>query len=238
MKRYLHTLKRSLMRMRRRLYALRCVVPAGRRKHFLESMVGPLGFWDTLRAYQLRVLRSHGLKPGHTMMDLGCGPLQGGVAFIGYLAPRNYVGLDINPRRIEVAREEVARYRLAGKRPMLLTSSTFGQAELNGQVFDFIWASQILYYFDDDAISNLMRMVSQRLAPGGKMLGDIIGPNHYEQKFPEYDVILHTRESLQKAASPYGLHVSVRGELADYGYPRRLSLHSNQLMQVARQQDS
>jgi cyclopropane fatty-acyl-phospholipid synthase-like methyltransferase len=193
-------------------------------------MIGPLGFWNQLQKYQFQTLCANGLKPNHRLLDLGCGPLQGGVAFIRYLEPSKYTGIDNDPARIEAARGQIARHRLSSKVPSLLISSTFGDRELH-ETFDFVWASQILYIFETETMATLLACVRKRLRPGGKFLGDILGPRHYLFRFPEAKYVLHTVESLQHLAAEHGLRVRSLGEIAQYGYPRRLSLHSNLLVE-------
>jgi SAM-dependent methyltransferase len=229
-----HSLKRFLMHWRRRAYGLRAFVPGLREHHRLEAMVGPLGYWSQLQRYHLQLLQANGLKPDHTLLDIGCGPLQGGVAFIGYLERNRYTGLDIDPTRIAAAREQVTRHRLAAKEPRLLVSSSFGQAELGGQTFDFMWASQILYYFNDAAMDALLGMIRQRLNPGGKFLGDVFAPDHYEFRYPEHagKYVRHTPESLQAQAARHGLHVRSLGVIGQFGYPKRLSLKTNLLFEI------
>ena len=90
-----HKVKRLLMRTRRKLYSLRAFVPGLREHHRLEAMVGPLGYWDQLQRYHLRLLCANGLKPGQTLLDIGCGPLQGGIAFIRYLNRGGYTGIEV-----------------------------------------------------------------------------------------------------------------------------------------------
>lgn len=219
------------MNVRRRLYGIRAFVPGLRERHMLELMVGPLGFWNELQNYQLRALRVNGLEPQHHLLDIGCGPLQGGLAFIQYLQPAGYAGVDIDPVRIEAANAQVARHGLSQKEPSLFVSSTFGERELGDRTFDFIWASQILYYFDAHAMATLLANVRKRLKPGGKFLGDIYGPRHYLFRFPEPRYVLHTVESLQGLAAQQGLRARSLGEIIQFGYPRRLSLHSNLLLE-------
>lgn len=96
----MHAVRRQLMKLRRSLYGLRAYIPGLRERHRLEVMVGPLGFWDKLQRYQLNVLQQNGMEAGHTLMDIGCGPLQGGVAFIKYLNASCYVGIDRDPVRL------------------------------------------------------------------------------------------------------------------------------------------
>ena len=232
----LHSLKRSLMHLRRQAYGLRAYIPGMREHHRLEAMVGPLGFWDELQRYHLHLLQTNGLKPKHTLLDIGCGPLQGGVAFIKYLEPSGYTGLDIDRSRIEAAQSQVLRHRLSDKHPRLLVSTTFGQDELLDQSFDFMWASQILYYFRDQQMHELLTMIQQRLKPGGRFLGDVFALDHYEFRFPENAgrYVRHTPESLQALASEHGLKVRNLGTIETFGYPKRLSLRTNLLFEITR----
>jgi len=231
-----HRSKRALMHLRRRLYGLRALVPGLRERHRFEAMVGPLGFWDELQRYQLHVLCANGLKPDHSLLDLGCGPLQGGVAFIRYLDKNRYTGIDLEPTRIQAAHAQVARLSLAAKNPQLFVSSSFGKEELHDRAFDFIWASQILYYFNDIVMGTLLDMIRQRLNPGGRFLGDIFSPDHYEFRYPENPgrYIRHTPESLQLLAAQKRLQTRCLGPIVNFQYPKRLYLRSNLLIEITR----
>lgn len=224
------------MRTRRQIYGLRAYVPGLREHHRLEAMVGPLGFWHALQRYHLQLLQANGLKPDHTLLDIGCGPLQGGIAFIKYLKPNGYTGLDIDPVRIEAAKGQIIRHKLEEKKPQVLVSCSFGQQELRDQTFDFMWASQILYYFNDAAMGELLGMIRQRLNPGGKFLGDVFALDHYEFTHPEHvgRYIRHTPESLQALAMRHGLKVRCLGTIGQFGYPSRLSLRTNLLFEITR----
>jgi len=232
----IHIARRFLMRSRRRLYSLRAFVPGLKNHHRFEAMVGPLGFWDELQAYHLQLLTKNGLKPHHTLLDIGCGPLQGGVPFIRHLDPGGYCGVDIDPVRIDAAHEQIGRHKLSCRKPRLILSDTFGDAELNGQQFDFMWASQILYYFDDEKMDRLLKMIRTRLKGGGTFLGDTFAPDHYEFRHPEHPgkYVRHTIESLTAQAERHGLQVRCLGVIGDFGYPKRLSLRTNPLYQITR----
>jgi SAM-dependent methyltransferase len=230
---FAHAFKRMLMSVRRDLYGLRAYIPGLRDHHRFEAMVGPLGFWSELQAYQLRLLTANGLQPHHRLLDLGCGPLQGGIAFIKYLKAEGYVGIDLDPVRIDAAREQITRHRLGAKAPQVIVSSSFGKEELGAQTFDFIWASQILYYFNDAVMADLLGEVRRRLNPGGKFLGDIFALDHYEFRFPENPgkYIRHTPESLTNVARQQGMTVRCLGPIEAFGYPKRLSLRTNLLFE-------
>jgi len=195
-------------------------------------MVGPLGFWNELQAYQLTAVRRLGLLPGHTLLDLGCGPLQGGEMFIRYLDPQCYVGVDHRRAVIEVGHEQIAQHALKAKAPRLLFSESFGDVELGASSFDFIWASQVLYYFDEPTMAQLFEMVSRRLKPDGKMVGDILGLNADRSFLKPPLPPEHTPQSLDKIARAHGLCVAACGTIQDFGYPPRLGLRTNTLLEI------
>jgi len=219
------------------MYGLRAYIPGLRDFHRYEAMVGPLGYWRELQKYQLQLLVANGLKPDHRLLDIGCGPLQGGIAFIKYLNRKGYAGIDLDPLRIQAAHQQIARHRLADKSPNVQVSETFGKAELGSDSFDFVWASQILYYFNDNIMADLLATIRPRLNPGGKLLGDVFAPDHYEFRFPEHPgrYVRHTPESLQMLAQKHGFHVRGLGTIGDFGYPKRLSLRTNLLFEFTPQ---
>ena len=225
-------LVRFLKSTRRRLYGLRALVPGLRRRHRLESMVGPLGYWKELQAYQLAATRAFGLRPSHRLLDLGCGALQGGVKFIAYLDAGRYVGVDCRSSAIEAGWEEIRRHGLDERRPRLLVTESFGDRELGDAQFDFIWASQILYYFDEPKMHELMAMVSRRLDPRGVMAGDVLAPDGDRSFLRPPLPPAHTGASLDVLAREHGLEATECGNLERFGYPRRLGLRGNVMIQI------
>ncbi len=228
----IHIIIRFLKGLRRDLFKLRMLVPWMRNRHRFEFMVGPLGFWDELQKYQLNALVANGLKPTHALLDIGCGPLQGGIAFINYLDRFNYVGIDLEKSPIDAAHFQIAKAGLSDKNPVLLVSDTFGNNVLGDRKFDFFWASQNLYIFDENLINSLMKTLQHRMNPGGKFLGDIISPKHYEFKHHEHGWILHTESSINNIIGKFGFKAKSLGEINQYGYPKRLSLNTNILIEI------
>ena len=59
---------------RRRMEILRLVSPRVRDQYRLDKMVGPVGWWSQLQAYQSGALMKLGLLPHHRLFEIGCGP--------------------------------------------------------------------------------------------------------------------------------------------------------------------
>ena len=51
------------------------------------------GMWEEIGQLQFDYLRNDGLRPDHSMLDIGCGTLRGGRHFIAWLSPGKYTGL-------------------------------------------------------------------------------------------------------------------------------------------------
>jgi SAM-dependent methyltransferase len=220
--------------LRKYEYAIaRRIIPAVRLQHLLDSMVGPIGYWKELQEYQLNLLKKMGLLPHHRLLDIGCGPLQGGLAFIDYLEPWCYCGVDIRESAIEEAHKQIKRARLTGKQPFLAVSRTFGKDELRGLQFDFIWCCQVMYHLDEALLGSLFEIASLLLAPGGSLLGDIIGyPNNVtdSSNWSGFRFFLHTLESILNKAHGCGLSVQEMGTIEEFGYPGEIDLNTNRLL--------
>ncbi|MBN1123702.1 MAG: class I SAM-dependent methyltransferase [Sedimentisphaerales bacterium] len=212
----------------------RRIHPGIREQHRLDSLVGPRGYWNELQEYQLNFLKSKGMQSHHTLLDVGCGPLQGGIAFISFLDSNHYFGLDIRSESLVEAYKQVTRYDLIYKNPNLILSDTFGKIELNGQQFDFIWASQILYHLEPDTIHRFFEAVSLHLKPGAYLYGDIIGaPNKVVQDshWNGFRFYLHSFSFMDDAAREHGLSMKHIGQIGDYGYPIAIALHTNDMFE-------
>ena len=221
--------------IRRVRYAvLRRIVPSIRERRRLEWMSGPIGYWEQNQKYQFNFLRKMGLEPHHTLLCIGCGPLSGGLAFIPYLQPGHYVGIDIRKEAIEEAHLQLVKAGLVDKNPSLVVSSTFGRDELGDRKFDYIWASQVLYHLSDEKIRACFEQVSTRMKPHSKFYGDIIGyPNKVrpDSYWHEFSFFLHSPDFLKAVGENYGLKMTNLGKIEDYDYPKKTALKTNNMLE-------
>jgi len=121
------------------------------------------GMWDEIGHLQRDFLIAEGLLPTHTLLDVGCGALRGGVKLISYLDPGNYWGIDKNPLLLEVGWSvELADTGLTGRQPreQLVGLQDF-EFESLGPKFDYAIAQSVFTHLS----LNRIRRCLARLAP-------------------------------------------------------------------------
>lgn len=84
------------------------------------------GMWEEIGQLQFNFLVAQGLKPEHTLLDIACGSLRGGVHFINYLNVGNYLGLDKEQELINRGIEqELGKDEQAEMQPEFVISDGF-----------------------------------------------------------------------------------------------------------------
>jgi hypothetical protein len=99
---------------------------------------GPRGFvgglWHEVGELQFRFLVEMGLRPEHVLIDIACGALRGGVRFVPYLNPGNYLGLDVDSDLIEHGRSVELGPKLCEiKQPEFVISPSFEFSKFSKQ---------------------------------------------------------------------------------------------------------
>ena len=130
--------------------------------------IGYVEEWERHGQAQFDYLVSQDLQPHHYLLDVGCGPLRGGVHFIGYLEPGHYFGVDKNEQVLEAARdEELERYGLQQRRPTLVAMENFDFPSLD-QTFDYAWAQSVFTHLPLNSIIRCLMNIEQVLVEGGR----------------------------------------------------------------------
>jgi SAM-dependent methyltransferase len=135
--------------------------------------IGNMPNWEYLGDLQFQYLRDKGLEPQHFFLDVGCGPLRGGIRFIDYLDEGHYYGVEKKASVLErAARVELPRYGLEHKRPTLMAMEDFDFRRL-GQTFDFALAQSVFTHMPLNNIIRCLMRMEAALNDGGRFYATI-----------------------------------------------------------------
>jgi len=175
--------------------------------------------WDKAGNIQFQCLIQQGLKPEHTLLDIGCGSLRAGLLLIKYLAPGNYTGIDISQEAIKCARQLVSEEGLAVRKPRLLVTHDSRFKEFEGETFDFIWAYDVLFHLPPEEVEEIFRNIGSIMGKGSvfyftfKPSSRPKAAGKYNFRYPfSYFYIL---------AKENGLNAELLEPPSAYHYPRR-----------------
>lgn len=175
------------------------------------------GKWEEIGELQFDFLREQGLEPHHTLLDVGCGCLRGGRLFIRYLEPGHYHGIDISPKILGAAREQVRELGLEDREPNLRLVADLELQAFPGRTFDFLLAQSVLTHMPLDNVADLLRNVPRVMGPESRFFAtfwergeEVFTPDHRNFFFPF--------RVLRDLATEAGLEAR---RLDSYDHPRR-----------------
>jgi hypothetical protein len=79
------------------------------------------GLWEEIGRLQFEFLLRQGLAPSDCLLDITRGSLRGGVHFINYVNPGNYLGIQKQRRLVELGIEKVNVKQFVGPFPRSLS---------------------------------------------------------------------------------------------------------------------
>jgi SAM-dependent methyltransferase len=136
---------------------------------FYYSGLGVGEMWDEIGRLQFDYLVQQGLLPTHSLLDIGCGSLRGGVHFIDYLEKGGYAGVDRSAFLITAALEvEIPCHNLEAKAPRLFIRDDFHFLAA-GTEFDFLIAQSVFTHLPWNSILRCLRGASKVMGPASRL---------------------------------------------------------------------
>ncbi|MBM3521579.1 MAG: class I SAM-dependent methyltransferase [Alphaproteobacteria bacterium] len=129
------------------------------------------GLWDWWRGeYCVEYMRRHGLQPTHTVLDYGCGYGRVTIPLLKFQTPGGcYIGTEISTRRLELAREWIAREGLGGKSCELVLSKDNRMAFLADGSVDAVWVLSVFNHMPDAELETTLAALHRVMRGGGKL---------------------------------------------------------------------
>lgn len=119
--------------------------------------------------FQLALLRHLGLARDDRLLDVGCGPLRGGLPLIRFLAPGHYRGVDANASLIEAAHHELGNAGLADARPRVTELADFALATIDER-FDVVLLFSVLNHCTPDERARFFANVKDVMREGARIV--------------------------------------------------------------------
>ncbi len=132
-----------------------------------HDLVG--GIPEVLGPWQLELLKDHGLRPEHTLLDLGCGTLRFGLVALEYLDPDRYVGVDPGRELIALGRQLAEGAGTLSKARAIADLEWLDAQEPMG--VDFVLAQSVLNHLDEPGVRATVHRVARHLGERGRWLG-------------------------------------------------------------------
>ena len=186
-------------------YYYRAVVDKRAIKDYQEAVGGQ---WEKNGIIQLERLKMYGLKPHHSLLDIGCGSLRGGVHLIGYLEKWNYMGIDISKDVLNAGRTVLKENNLLTKEPTLIIATDLTLDYLGGRTFDYIHAQSVFSHMPQEDIEEYFSNLHKVMKPESQFYASF-----FESKngiyYPVYRMqdFYYPFSMFQDMARKYGLEV-------------------------------
>lgn len=134
------------------------------------SLVGVEGQFEEMREWQFDLMRDAGLAPPDALLDLGCGVLRGGIAFVEYLDAGNYYGMDLSLDALLDGHRRVHERGLGPERPTLVRNEDLSFAEVDGVDADFMLAQSVWSHLPPDRVEECLANVPRALAADASVI--------------------------------------------------------------------
>jgi len=123
--------------------------------------------WMDVGQLQFDYLVRHGLKPDHSILEIGCGNLRAGWRLIQYLQPGKYYGIDISPDILVAGLKNIEEFQLQEKLPHLAIVENLRLGFLPSDHFDVVHAHSVFSHTPLEVLDECLTHVGRVMRPDG-----------------------------------------------------------------------
>ncbi len=131
-----------------------------------DSSIGA-GDFDLFGAVELQLLRNHGLQPGDTVVDFGCGTGRLAVHLIPVLEGGRYIGIDIAPSMLDHAQRRVHQRVPSPRCDIVWVKQISPRFDLAADSVDMICAFSVFTHMEHEDTHNYLAAALRVVRPGG-----------------------------------------------------------------------
>lgn len=164
----------------------------------------------------INFLKEVGLKPNHSLLDIGCGPLKASIPLIEYLQNGNYSGFDINPKVIREAKLVIKKKELKYKNTTLFTVPDLSKLVMPKK-FDFIIAYAVLLHVSDQMVRDIYKFVKDHLTDNGSCYMNAYTVPRKEKKWRTFTTVSRPAQFYIDEGTKQGVIVSDIGSMVELG---------------------
>lgn len=180
------------------------------------------GDYDQDGERQLTYCLDKGLKPNDIFADIACGSLRLGRKLIPYLDEGNYIGIDCEPRLIDLAlQHEIEPALVAQKKPHFIITDRFEFDKLPKKP-TFCVAFSLFTHLDPSDIKLCLKNLRPHLDPGAVFyasFGDSPVPIPQVYRSHSHRLFVYTHKQMQKFGEEFGFSGSFIGNIGDENAP-------------------
>jgi hypothetical protein len=168
---------------------------------------------DEVTARAQRVLANFkqvGCRPEHVVVDYGCGSLWIGEAFMGYLQPGNYVGLDVSDVFFAEGLARLPADFVTQKRPSVQVVSDAVLREVGERKPHFIFSLAVMQHVPPEDLADYFRRIVSLAAPHSRI--EIGHWPRFRTTWMPPRSWRHSRHAIGAALAPLGYAAEYRPE--------------------------
>ena len=158
----------------------------------------------------LEGFKAAGCRPQHVVVDYGCGSLWTGEAFMDYLDPGNYIGLDVSDVFFAEGLTRLPAGLVAEKRPTLQVIDDAVLRAVRDRKPDFIFSMAVLLHVPPEDLAGYFRVVVSLAAPHTRI--EIGHWQRFRTVWSPPRSWRHSRYSIRAALAPLGFAPEFRPE--------------------------